>query len=94
LGLGKEQLIPLEQIIPLVRKALLGVTAMTLLSYGGEYMAFTSVLAWLYLLLVGSGMPALQAYGFGFLVSSAYLLLSGVLAVPLEVLPIGSEEGI
>ncbi len=65
-----------------MRKALLGVTAMTLLSYGGEYIAFTSILAWLYLLLVGSGMPPLQAYGFGFLVSSAYLLLSGILAVP------------
>src|SRR2546425_249830 len=68
--------------VQVMRKALLGVTAMTLLSYGGEYIAFTSILAWLYLLLVGSGMPPLQAYGFGFLVSSAYLLLSGVLAVP------------
>ena len=55
--------------VQVMRKALLGVTAMTLLSYGGEYIAFTSILAWLYLLLVGSGMPPLQAYGFGFLVS-------------------------
>jgi MFS family permease len=56
---------------------------MTLLSYAGEYMAFTSVLAWLDLLLLNNGYTALQAFGFGYLVSSAYLLLSGVLAVPL-----------
>jgi MFS family permease len=56
---------------------------MTLLSYAGEYMAFTSILAWLDLLLLNNGYTALQAFGFGYLVSSAYLLLSGVLAVPL-----------
>jgi MFS family permease len=56
---------------------------MTLLSYAGEYMAFTSILAWLDTLLLNSGYTSVQAYGFGFLVSSAYLLLSGVLAIPL-----------
>ncbi len=55
---------------------------MTLLSYAGEYMAFTSILAWLYNLLTLHGVDPLEAYGFGFLVSSAYLLVSGVLAVP------------
>ncbi len=56
---------------------------MTLLSYAGEYMAFTSILAWLDTLLLNSGYTTVQAYGFGFIVSSAYLLFSGVLAVPL-----------
>lgn len=65
-----------------MQRSLFGVTAMTLLSYGGEYMAFTSILVVLFNLLVKSGMPALEAYGFGLLVSSVYLLISGVLAVP------------
>jgi len=56
---------------------------MTLLSYAGEYMAFTSILAWLDILLLNSGYTSVQAFGFGFLVSSAYLLFSGVLAIPL-----------
>ncbi len=56
---------------------------MTLLSYAGEYMAFTSILAWLDVLLLNSGYTSVQAYGFGFIVSSAYLLFSGVLAIPL-----------
>lgn len=66
-----------------MQRGLYGVTVMTLLSYGGEYMAFTSILAWLDLLLLNSGYSTTQAYGFGFLVSAAYLLLSGVLAIPL-----------
>jgi MFS family permease len=66
-----------------LERELYGVTAMTLLSYAGEYMAFTSILAWLDLLLLANGYTPIQAFGFGFLVSSAYLLLSGVLAVPL-----------
>ena len=66
-----------------MQRALYGVTVMTLLSYGGEYMAFTSILAWLDLLLLNSGYSTTQAFGFGFLVSAAYLLLSGVLAIPL-----------
>lgn len=56
---------------------------MTLFSYAGEYMAFTSILAWLDILLIKNGYSALQAFGFGYLVSSAYLVFSGVLAVPL-----------
>src|SRR2546428_5951676 len=66
----------------LFRRGLAGVTTMTLLSYGGEYMAFTSILAWLYNLITARGFDPLQAYGFGFLVSGVYLLVSGVLAVP------------
>jgi MFS family permease len=46
-------------------------------------MAFTSILAWLDVLLLNNGYSALQAFGFGYLVSSAYLVFSGVLAVPL-----------
>ena len=64
------------------RRGLAGVTTMTLLSYGGEYMAFTSVLTWLYNLTTARGVDPLQAYGFGFFVSAVYLLVSGVLAVP------------
>ena len=45
-------------------------------------MAFTSVLTWLYNLTTARGVDPLQAYGFGFLVSAVYLLVSGVLAVP------------
>ena len=66
-----------------MERAVYGVTAMTLLSYAGEYMAFTSILAWLDILLLNSGYTAVEAYGFGFIVSSAYLLFSGVLAIPL-----------
>ncbi len=66
-----------------MQRAVYGVTAMTLLSYAGEYMAFTSILAWLDVLLLNSGYTSVQAYGFGFIVSSAYLLFSGVLAIPL-----------
>ncbi len=66
----------------LLSRQLLGVTTMTLLSYGGEYMAFTAILAWLYNLLIKAGVDPLEAYGFGFLVSAAFLLVSGVLAVP------------
>ena len=46
-------------------------------------MAFTSILAWLDISLLNNGYSALQAFGFGYLVSSAYLVFSGVLAVPL-----------
>jgi len=46
-------------------------------------MAFTSILAWLDILLLNNGYSALQAFGYGYLVSSAYLVFSGVLAVPL-----------
>ncbi len=46
-------------------------------------MAFTSILAWLDVLLLNNGYSSLQAFGFGYLVSSAYLVFSGVLAVPL-----------
>lgn len=56
---------------------------MTLLSYAGEYMAFTSILVWLDYLLLQNGFGTQEAYGFGFLVSAGYLLLSGVLAIPL-----------
>jgi MFS family permease len=66
-----------------VRRAVYGVTAVTLLSYAGEYMAFTSILAWLDVLLLNNGYSTLQAFGFGYLASSAYLVFSGVLAVPL-----------
>ncbi len=66
-----------------MRREIYGVTAVTLLSYAGEYMAFTSILAWLDILLLNNGYSALQAFGFGYLVSSAYLVFSGVLAVPL-----------
>jgi MFS family permease len=66
-----------------MRGGIYGVTAVTLLSYAGEYMAFTSILAWLDVLLLNTGYTTLQAFGFGYLVSSAYLVFSGVLAVPL-----------
>ena len=49
-------------------------------------MAFTSVLAWLDVLLLNNGYSVLQAFGLGYLVSSAYLVFSGVLAVPLGTL--------
>ena len=66
-----------------MRRAIYGVTAVTLLSYAGEYIAFTSILAWLDGMLLNNGYSVLQAFGVGYLVSSAYLVFSGVLAVPL-----------